>query len=121
MDERARRFGSTLSQDLLIYDAPMADGLRFEVTKAKQPYARMFIELIGGLVSGSPSSADQSSFTPSKYPEVAIYNSRGDRRVLEVLNSDEEAQSFLMKAGAAYRNLPTDRWCEEYGVPSTFV
>ena len=96
----------------------MAHEIRFEVTKTKISYARVLIDLVDGLAGGR--GGGEPSQYLSKYPEVAVYNSRGDRRVIEVLNSNEDAEAFLTKSRSDYQELSVEEWCERYGVPTTF-
>ena len=92
----------------------MPQSVRFEVKRTKVSYVRMILDLVSG-------SGPDAAWYLSKYPEVAIFNGRGDRRVLEVWNSDEEAEHFCSQAQLDYREMPIEDWCEKYGVPPEFI
>jgi hypothetical protein len=64
------------------------EDLTVEVTKLRRSWTKFLL----GAVSGSGSGADWESI--SHYPEVAIYNVAGGRRVGKVADSDEQAEEF---------------------------
>ena len=86
--------------------------------------------LIGGLVegllnngSGGPVGGSGGSPVGSvkRYPEVAVYNSVGHRHVLEVVDTDEEAEDRAAVIEDDLRTLDTAEWCQRYNVPVSFV
>ena len=54
-------------------------------------------------------------------PEIACYNSKGDRRVVEVFDSYEEARERAPVIEEEFRSMGTPEWCERYGIPLAFV
>ena len=69
------------------------EDLTVEVTKLKRSWTKFLL----GAVSGSGSGADWESI--SHYPEVALYNSAGGRRVVKVADSDERAPGVCVSHG----------------------
>jgi hypothetical protein len=104
--------------------------LRFEVKTAEYhgsgPAA---LGLVGGLVNALLSngsgpaggSGGTSSGTIRKYPEIAVYNSIGRRRVLDVLDTDEEAERRAAVIEEDFRVLDIVQWCKRYDVPLSFA
>ena len=86
-------------------------GISFEVTR---PTTSWFIALLDGL-SGGP-SADYRG----KLPEVVVINSNGDRRVLEVLDTKEEADDRAATIKNDFATLDRADWCLRYEVPESF-
>jgi len=56
-----------------------------------------------------------------KYPEVAAYNTIGKRQVIEVLDTDDEAQERASVIEDDYGTLTVEEWCDRYGLPLSFV
>jgi hypothetical protein len=52
---------------------------------------------------------------------VAALNSTGQRRVLEVLDTEDEAQARASAIEDDFRTLPVEEWCDRYGIPLSFV
>jgi hypothetical protein len=86
-------------------------GVRFEVTK---PTTSWLFALLDGL-TGGPGSDYQG-----KLPEVAIISSAGEPRVLDVLDTEEEANNRLAVITDDLATLDLDTWCAHYEVPESF-
>jgi hypothetical protein len=56
-----------------------------------------------------------------KFPEVACYNFKGDRRVVEVLDTYEQAQERAVVIEEDFKTLDTPEWCERYGISLAFA
>jgi len=56
-----------------------------------------------------------------KLPELACYNSNGDPRVVEVVDSYEQAQERAPVIEEEFRSMDTSEWCERYGIPLAFA
>lgn len=89
--------------------------LRIEVTRRKDSWFRFLIDFVSGL------SANSGEEYVSRYPEVAIYNSSGERRVVKITDTEEEAQEFAAALAQDRRQMTILDWCERYGVPPSFV
>ncbi len=55
-----------------------------------------------------------------KLPEVVVINSNGERRVLEVLDTQEEANNRAAVIEEDFATLDIDAWCVRYEVPGSF-
>jgi hypothetical protein len=101
--------------------------LRFEVKAAKfQNEATGFNLIVDFLLASmSPGmgtgGGPGSGRTVSRYPEVAVYNSIGKRRVLDVTDTDEEAADRAAVIEDDYKSMDIREWCERYNVPFSFV
>jgi hypothetical protein len=80
---------------------------------------RSWTKFLLDAVFQSGTGADWESI--SHYPEVAIYNSIGGRRVVKVADSDEQAQEFASIVDKDRTSLSLSEWCERYEVPPSFV
>jgi hypothetical protein len=103
--------------------------LRFEVTPAEFHGSSVKRSLLwsaidAALSAGSaagPGSGDNGGGTVRKYPEVAVYNSVGTRRVLDVMDTDEAAEDRATAIEDDYKTLDIREWCVRYTVPFSFV
>jgi len=86
-------------------------GVSFEVTR---PTTSWFIALLDGLSGGL--SADYRG----KLPEVVVINPTGERRVLEVLDTKEEADAREATIRDDFATLDLADWCDRYEVPKSF-
>jgi len=88
---------------------------------------RTVFGLIGGLLlnDGSGGSVDGIGGSPpgtiKKYPEVAAFNSVGRKHVLDVMDSDEEAEERAATIEKDLEDLEIGDWCERYSVPLSFA
>ena len=92
------------------------NSLRFVVTPAKRSSVH---GLLLRLLDGGAGVAE--SDPGYRYPEVAAYNSIGERRVLEVLDTDDEAQDRASVIEDDFKTLTIEEWCDRYGIPFSFV
>ena len=91
------------------------EDLTVEVKRLKRSWTKFLL----GAVSGSGSGADWESI--SHYPEVALYNSAGSRRVVKVADSNEQAQEFASVLEKDRTLLSASEWYERYEVPPSFA
>jgi len=92
------------------------NSLRFVVTPAKQSSVH---GLLLRILDGGAGVAERDA--GYRYPEVAAYNSTGKRRVIEVLDTDDEAQERASAIQGDFRALTVEEWCDCYGIPLSFV
>jgi hypothetical protein len=50
-----------------------------------------------------------------------VYNSSGDKRVLETTNTVKEARKRAAAIEQDFKTLGTAQWCERYDVPPSFA
>jgi hypothetical protein len=87
------------------------------------------IGLFGGLVDallsngagGTISGGGTPVGTIRRYPEVAVYNAAGRRHVLDVVDTDQEAEQRAAVMAEDLETLGTAAWCQRYHVPLSFV
>src|SRR5664279_4537914 len=92
------------------------NSLRFVLTPAKKSSVHgLLLRILDG---GAGVAAPDSGY---RYPEVAAYNSKGQRRVIEVLETDDEAQQRAFAIEDDFRTLTVEEWCDQYGIPVSFV
>ncbi len=88
-----------------------SESLRFELHKPTAGWGSAIAEAaMGDIPQGV-----------GKLPEIACYNSKGDRRVVEVFDSYEEARERAPVIEEEFRSMDTPEWCERYGIPLAFV
>jgi len=85
--------------------------ISFQVTR---PTTSRFITILEAL-SGGPSGD-----TRRKLPEVVVINSRGERRVSEVLDAKEEADDRAAAIMDEFATLDLADRCARYDVPGSF-
>jgi hypothetical protein len=56
-----------------------------------------------------------------RFPEVVVINSDGRRHVLDVLDTDDEAEERAAVIDRDLQNLDIGEWCERYSVPLSFA
>jgi hypothetical protein len=56
-----------------------------------------------------------------RFPEVVVLNSVGRRHVLDVLDTDEEAEERAAVIEGDLQILDIGEWCERYSVPLSFA
>src|SRR5665213_2048061 len=92
------------------------NSLRFVVTPAKQSSVHgLFLRILDGGAGVAERDAGH------RYPEVAAYNSTGKRRVIEVFDTDDEAEERSSVIEDDFRTLSVGEWCDRYGIPHSFV
>jgi hypothetical protein len=90
--------------------------LRFVVTPAKKSSVHgLLLRILDG---GAGVASRDVGYT---YPEVTAYNTKGERRVIEVLDTDEEAQERVSTVIDDFTTLPVEDWCDRYDIPLSFV
>jgi hypothetical protein len=89
--------------------------VRFEVTKAKVSWSGIVLGILSGPGAGDPAD------TIGKYPEIAVYNSHGVRRLLETTDTNGEAMDRAAIIEDDFNTLGAAEWCERYDVPLSFV
>ena len=90
------------------------EDLTVDVTKMRRSWTKFLL----GAVSCSGSGADWESI--SHYPEVAPYNCAGNRLVVKVADSDEQAREFAFVMDKD-RTLLSRSESSRYEVPFLFV
>jgi hypothetical protein len=96
--------------------AGLQDGvLRFEVTKPKINWRTYFGDLMRPKFGGGFEDYSRGS------PAVIAENARGDRRVIAVLETQQDAKSKAAVIESDLETLGVAAWCERYGVPPDFV
>jgi hypothetical protein len=92
------------------------NSLRFVVTPAKKSSIRGLLlrVLDGGAGVAEPDAG-------YRYPEVAAFNSAGRRQVIEVVDTDGDAQERASAIEDDFRTLTVEEWCDRYGIPLSFV
>lgn len=90
--------------------------LRFEVTQARTstPHG-----LLLRILDGAQGVAERD--VGYRYPEVAAYNTMGEGRVIEVLDTDDAAEQRASAIEDEFRSLTVEEWCDRYGIPLSFV
>jgi hypothetical protein len=92
------------------------NSLRFVITPAKKSSIHgLLLRILDG---GAGVAAPDAGY---RYPEVAAYNSKGARRVIEVTDTDDEAQQRASAIDDDFRTLTIEEWCDRYGIPLSFV
>ena len=79
-----------------------------------RPTSSWFIVILDAL-SGGPSGDSRG-----KLPQVVVINSNGERRVLEVLDTEEEADDRAATIRDDFATLDLEDWCDSYQVPGSF-
>jgi hypothetical protein len=95
----------------------MAGALQFTVTKAKINWSTFFQDSFRREMQGSQQFRNYSGRGPS----VVVQNATGDKRVLEVTKTAEEARDRVAEIEKDFQTLDTAQWCERYDVPISFV
>ena len=90
--------------------------LRFEWTPTKTSSGH---GLLLRILDGAQGAASRD--VGYKYPEVVAYNTMGERRVIEVLDTDDEAEQRASAIEDDFRSLTIEEWCDRYGIPLSFV
>ena len=89
-----------------------------------------FVGLIGGLVGGLLDNGSGGSVggsgaitagTIKRYPEVVVLNSVDRRHVLDVMDTDEEAEQRAAMIKEDLQTLDIAEWCKQYNVPLAFA
>lgn len=103
----------------LFSDAPWDESgggsLRFEVTNAKTAWWKAALDLLAGGMASSGSEY------VGKYPEVVAINARGNRLVLKVCDTFEQARNSEVIIREDFETLTIDEWRQRYDVPSSFI
>jgi hypothetical protein len=86
----------------------------FEVTKPTTSWLTAFLDILSAGTGGG--SGDYRGEPPT----VAVLNARGERLVLEVLDTMEQANERLETIRAEFESLELGEWCGRYEVPETF-
>ena len=86
------------------------DHLKFGVEKAKIKWGSYLQDAIRS--RGSASSQFQSYSGAG--PSVVAQNSRGDKRVVEVVKSTKEARERVIAIEKDFVSLGVEQWCERY-------
>ncbi len=94
-----------------------AETLRFGVDKPKINWGALF----RNTERASPATAGQWENYSGGPPSVVVYNSNGEKRVLEATNTVKEARKRAASIEQDFKTLNTAQWCERYDVPSSFV
>ncbi len=100
-----------MRQDVAVDDA----ALRFEVSKAKISWGTYFQDLMRPAFGGG-----FKSYT-GRGPSVVAENRAGERRVVEVAKTMEEAKERAATIEQDFKTFSTSEWCERYDVPASFV
>jgi hypothetical protein len=90
--------------------------LRFEWTPAKTSSGH---GLLLRMLDGAQGAASRD--VGYKYPEVAAYNSMGKRHVIEVLDTDDEAEERASAIEDDFGTMTVEEWSDRYAVPLSFV
>jgi hypothetical protein len=90
--------------------------LRFAVIPAKKSsIGGLLLRILDGAAGATGPDAGY------RYPEVAAFNSKGTRRVIEVTDTDDEAHERISAVEDDFRTLTIEAWCDRYGIPLSFV
>jgi hypothetical protein len=101
--------------------------VRFEVTTTEYGHDHTVLGLVVDVISAvtspgaGPPTSSGSGKSVKRYPEVAAYNSAGVRRVLSVMDTDEEARDLASAVEDDYQSMEIQEWCRQYRVPLSFV
>jgi hypothetical protein len=90
--------------------------LRFGVEKPKIKWGTYLRDVMRG---GSASSQFESY--SGKGPSVVVRNVHGEKRVLVVTTTVEEARERVSAIKNDYKRLSSADWCERYNVPTSFI
>jgi hypothetical protein len=77
--------------------------------------------LLNNGVGGTIGNGGAPVGTVKRYPEVAVYNSVDRRHVLDVVDTDQEAEERAAVIAEDLETLGTTAWCQRYHVPLSFV
>jgi len=86
-------------------------GILLQVTR---PTTSWFTAILDGISGGSVGDYR------GKLPEVVVINSNGERRVLDVLDTEEEANNRAATIRDDFATLDLTDWCDRYEVPESF-
>jgi hypothetical protein len=103
----------TTKQDVAMESVP----LEFGIEKAKIKWGTYLQDAIRS--RGSASSQFQSY--SGRAPSVVVHNAHGEKRVIEVTNSVQDARDRAAAIEKDYKTLGPAEWCERYDVPVSFV
>jgi hypothetical protein len=96
----------------------MDDGsLRFGVEKARINWGTF----LQNMMRSRGSASGQFENYSSRGPSVVVWNARGDKRVLEVVKTMNEARDRANSLEREFGTLPVAQWCERYDVPESFL
>jgi hypothetical protein len=105
---------SNSRQDVAV-EAPAS--LVFSVEKSKIRWGTYLQDMLRA--RGSASSEFQSY--SGRGPSVVVRNGRGEKRVVAVTTSTQEARERAGAMEADYQRMGPAAWCERYDVPLSFV
>ncbi len=89
--------------------------LRFDVVKSKIRWGTYFVDLMRPKFGGGFESYS------GRGPTVVASNSTGEKRVVAVTRSMDEAKERAEAVDQDFKTLDLATWCERYGVPESFV
>jgi hypothetical protein len=104
--------GST-KKDVAMESTP----LEFGIEKAKIKWGTYLQNAIRS--RGSASSQFQSY--SGRGPSVVVHNVHGEKRVIEVTKTVNDARDRAAAIEKDYKTLGAAQWCERYDVPVSFV
>lgn len=99
-----------------------ASTLQFGVEKPKVNW-RAFVHNmgLGRTMSESTMTSRYESTSTSPGSSVVVRNANGEKRVLEVTKTVEEARDRVAAIEKDFKTLDSAQWCERYDVPLSFV
>jgi hypothetical protein len=122
-DSWRRRFTAPLASLALIAGgsptgpdiAMEAGALRIEVEKAKVNWGTYLQDMFRPRFGGGFQNYS------GRGPSVVAHNFNGEKRVLELTKTVEDAQNRATAIKQDFSTLETAQWCERYNVPLAFV
>ena len=90
--------------------------LTIEVTKLKVSWIKYLL----AVVTQTPNTAGNSDYL-SRFPQVAVYNSAGQKMVVRVTDDDDQAVAFAEAMKGDLDTLSALDFCERYEIPATFL
>jgi hypothetical protein len=77
--------------------------------------------LLDTVLGGQPTTIEPVGSKIRSYPEVAVRNSVGTRRVVAVTDTDAEAEELAAAMEGDYKSLDIHEWSKHYKVPLSFI
>jgi hypothetical protein len=88
--------------------------LRFETKKPRIQWVGVALDIVSASTGGGTSSY-------SGKVKVVAFNDAGKHRVIDAMDSDQDAEVRRVAIERDYDLLGTEAWCQKYDVPTSFA